>query len=80
MTEVPVSISIGTEGIDVSNEVTVASHAWSGIQELIETADHLFIYFNAIQAIIVPSKAFPSRNAFSEFANAVRGYLENVRS
>ena len=47
---------------------------WAGVTEIAATGTHAFIYFSALQAIIVPRRAFSDEPMFTAFVASLNQY------
>ena len=59
--------------VDVAGE-SESRVAWSDVEKIAATDDHLFIYISAESAIVVPRRAFSDDAGWAEFGEAARQY------
>jgi hypothetical protein len=65
-------VSLADDGVHIESENLKALHRWNGILKLHETPDHLFLYTDGAQAIIVPKRCFGSAEHVARFAGLAR--------
>lgn len=51
---------------------------WAGIQNLVTTADHLFVYISTTTAFVVPRRAFRDESSFKTFSETAMAYYKAV--
>lgn len=61
-----------------SGEFGQTSTVWRAVERVVRTDNYLFIYLNALAAIIVPRRAFTDVADFETFGNAARGFHANA--
>ena len=62
-------IDVSEAGLRVTNGASVRDFGWALIAKVIETADHVFLCLTPRSAIIVPLRAFASRDDKTAFAD-----------
>lgn len=67
-------VTVGPQGVDIESEFFQGRFRWPAILRLHETAAHLFLYTDGLQAIIVPKRSFASPEEASRFAIIVRAH------
>jgi hypothetical protein len=67
------TISLDDEGLHEESEDTSLTVRWSGIKRVEDTEAHVYIYFGARQAFILPRRG--QQDAVDRFAAAVRDHL-----
>lgn len=67
-------VTISPEKVTSSNEFGQSSTAWRAVERVVLAGDYIFVYTNALAAIIVPQRAFASRDEFEQFANAASDF------
>jgi hypothetical protein len=72
----PHQISVSSDGLHEVTEYGEGRLKWSGVSDLEETPDHIFIYTGAAAAYIVPKRAFASPEQSRAFLEAVRSYWQ----
>ena len=65
-------VTISPESITDSSEHSQTSTVWRGVERVVTTDEHAYIYVNALAAIIVPRRAFANSSAFEEFVTTAR--------
>jgi hypothetical protein len=63
-------LTLKPEGLTEATEVSENTTAWSGVERISVSEEHAFIYVNALAAITVPRRAFPSETEFNAFVSA----------
>jgi hypothetical protein len=69
------SLLLGPEGIVERTEQRTATYQWSGIERHVLYEVHLFIYTSALDAIVVPKRAFASQGDFEKLHQTMCDYL-----
>jgi hypothetical protein len=76
----PHSLTIGPEGIVAESATGDARSNWSVVEKLETDKEHFYIYTSAVNAIILPKRAFADENEFQEFVASVQTYYKNANS
>lgn len=71
-------VDVSDEGVTESTALTETKVKWSAVERCVTQADYLFIYMNAVAAIIVPKRAFANQLEFERFAGAVKEHFSNA--
>jgi hypothetical protein len=71
-------LTLSPENVTDSNEHRQSSTMWSGVERVVATDKHAYIYTSALAAIIVPGRAFSGPSEFEEFVRLARGYHEKA--
>lgn len=69
------SLTISEEGINEASENGESKINWSGVEKIIETEGHFFIYISSVMAYIIPKSAFKDENAKNEFLSSLKGKI-----
>jgi YcxB-like protein len=67
------------EVIDAS-EFSRNSTAWRSVERVVISREYLYIYTNALAAIILPERAFADRSEFDTFARTATEYYQKART
>lgn len=73
-------VTISEDGIAGSSEFSQATMAWRAVERVTHNADYIYIYTNAMAALIVPHRAFASTKEFDDFARIATEYHRNAVS
>lgn len=68
-------LRIGPEGVFSKTMVSEGIYRWSGIKDVAQTKDHIFMFTDAHMAHIIPKRAFANQSdaeAFVNLANSLR--------
>jgi len=68
-------VRLADDGVHIESENLSALHRWNGVLKLDETPDHLFLYTDGAQAIIVPKRCFGSAEHVARFAGIARDHI-----
>nr|WP_272507525.1 YcxB family protein [Clostridium aestuarii] len=68
------SLSVTEEGITSVNNSGESKTNWSSVEKITETKKHIYIYISAINAYIIPVRAFKNENEKGEFLNILKQY------
>lgn len=60
-------LTVNEEGIIEESENGESRINWSGVEKVVETEKHFFIYFSSIMAYIIPKSVFEKDNTKNEF-------------
>ena len=71
-------VTISEEGISDSNEFGQTSRVWRGVEKVVVADEHVYVYINALAAIIVPRRAFAGPLEFEEFVRVARADHEKA--
>ena len=72
------TLKIGPEGLCEISRFSNTSVAWAGIERVVSTDKHIFIYLGTLTAYIIAKRCFASEDAFHQFFEAVRNYHHNA--
>ncbi|MFN3167040.1 MAG: YcxB family protein [Phycisphaeraceae bacterium] len=75
----PHKISIDKQAVTDADRSRTETVRWEAIEKIAKTDDYLFLYVNAIEAIIFPRRALPSQAGFDEFADQVASHVAIAR-
>ena len=67
-------VTVSPESITNVGKFGQSSTSWPAVERVALHADYAFIYTSALAAIVVPRRAFPTSEAFEQFAKAASGY------
>ncbi len=70
-------VSISEAGIDTLSEYSSNSIKWPAIEKIVLFKKYIFIYQSAVEAIIIPSKAFASTEDFNSFYNSANTFWKS---
>jgi hypothetical protein len=71
-------MAISPDGIAESGEFGQSSTAWRAVERIARDGDYAFVYINALAAIIIPRRAFPTSTEFEQFVSAAVTYREKA--
>jgi hypothetical protein len=71
-------VSLDEEGVHIESENLSALHRWPGILRLHETEDHLFLYTDGSQAIILPKRCFTGAEHVARFTQVARDRIADA--
>jgi hypothetical protein len=71
-------VTISPEGVTDSGELGQTSAAWRAVERVAAADEHVFIYTNALAAVIIPRRAFVGPSEFGEFVFTARGHHEKA--
>jgi hypothetical protein len=69
-------ITISPVDLGAASELRSTTVRWKAVEKVVEDGDYLYIYISALEAIIVPRRAFAGEAPFAAFADAVRKHRE----
>jgi hypothetical protein len=72
------SVTISPEGVADVSEYGQTSTAWRAVERVAATDENVYIYTNALAAVIVPRRAFAGPSQFEEFVRIARGHHEKA--
>ena len=67
-------LSIAPDGLVESSDFGLWKECWSGVQKIVTTDRHIFIYTDPNLAYIIPKQAFADQSACDDFVNTARQY------
>ncbi|HKB36894.1 MAG TPA: YcxB family protein [Gemmataceae bacterium] len=73
-------VTLSSWGLRSISEVGDYFTKWSGIETVVVTDEHLFLYLSPRDALIVPKWAFDDERRFAEFVDQARQYHEESRA
>ena len=73
-------VSISPEVVAESGDFGESSTRWPAVERVVANREYAFLYLNALAAIVVPRRAFPTEQAFEEFVKTATGYREKALS
>ena len=65
-------VTISPEGVAEASEHAQTSTHWRGVEKVVATAGHAFIYIGAMAAVIVPRRAFADPADFDKFLDTAQ--------
>ncbi len=71
-------LTIKKEGLRSESAVGDGFLKWEGIEGVVRTAEHLFVYETSASATIIPRRAFSNAAEFEEFATAAERFHQAV--
>lgn len=74
------TVAVSERGLEVTTPHWATLHAWAGIGEVNETANHVFFVHDVAAAHVVPKTAFGELSQLQEFVARARAQLEEARS
>ena len=66
--------SIDSQGVCNKSEIFCSIYLWKGIDKIVKTSEHIFIYVTRSAAFAVPRRAFADDKTFHAFADAATRY------
>ena len=73
-------VSLNREGLTQTNPCGLTQTKWFGVERVVVTDDHAFIYLSAISASVIPKRAFPGDADFNRFVEQARRFLDQAKS
>lgn len=73
------TIEISSDAISDSTGLSKTKMAWQGVDRIVRHDDYAFVYLNALEAVIIPRRAFADAARFDEFVMAADRYHQNAR-
>jgi hypothetical protein len=67
----PCSLAIETGGLVETRAAGVTTRHWDSVEKILVTATHVFIYTSAIEAFVLPQRAFTSSEEGRQFVEQV---------
>ena len=67
-------ITLTPEGVNDSSDFHKKLTSWDAVERVAVTDQHLFVYTNAIEAVIVPRRSFPNEASFTSFVEAAKRF------
>jgi hypothetical protein len=67
-------IKIDKEGVIRSNHYRNEHIKWEGIIKIVTTKEHIFIHDTDVSALIIPKRAFRSKELMNEFITQLKQY------
>ncbi|QHZ53651.1 YcxB family protein [Paenibacillus larvae] len=71
------TLEVTEDGITEQNNGGETQVKWETVGDLVETDQHLFIYFNGLQAFIIPKQSFPDEESKRQFIETFRKWKQN---
>ena len=71
---------LNDEGIKEETEQSSLTLKWSGVQEVEETADMIFVYIDNVTAHFIPKHFFPNEKEANDFKMAILDKCKNIKS
>lgn len=71
-------LSIAPDAISERTDVGQATTSWRRVEKITDADQHLFLYTGAVQAFIVPRRAFSDESEFRAFIETARRYREEA--
>ena len=68
------TLRVTAEGILGEEESSKGTTAYSAVQRIEETPTHLFLFFHATQAMVIPRRAFSDNASYTAFFKAIEQY------
>ena len=65
------SLSIDPDGIREIKSSGETMRSWNGVEKLVVTDEHAFIYTSAIEAFVLPRRAFKNEERFQAFVDEI---------
>lgn len=69
-------VTISAQEVVDASELSRNSTAWRSVERVVVANEYLYIYTNALAAIILPQRAFADRSAFDTFARTATEYYQ----
>ncbi len=63
----PCSLSIDPDGLRETKSTVESIRCWSAVEKVLVTDTHAFVYTSAIEAFLLPGRAFQAPGAFQQF-------------
>jgi hypothetical protein len=71
-------VNISPEGITKVGNFDKLTVAWGGVERVVKTNEHAFVYTSALTAIIVPRRAFKDSADFELFVTTATNYYDEA--
>ncbi|MEX0701623.1 MAG: YcxB family protein [Planctomycetales bacterium] len=71
-------ITLSADGVSNGNAFERSAASWDSIEEVAVSSDYVYIYRNAIDAVIIPRRAFPTEIEFDGFIESARRFHERA--
>jgi hypothetical protein len=68
------TLSIGQDGMEANNGLSTSKLVWSAIEKMSITDEYIFIYISALNAVVVPKRAFATEGQRQEFIQLAQHY------
>jgi hypothetical protein len=65
------TITLSEAGIHTKSPGSESDLEWSTIQKVLQSKSHIFLYISAINALVIPKKAFPTEQSQQSFLDFV---------
>lgn len=70
----PYRVILLAEGIENISQLSRSFTHWKAVEKICVTQESLYVYVNAVSALIVPKRSFPNDAAFEEFVKTTKEY------
>lgn len=70
----PQRVILSEEGIATIDELSTYTAKWQTVEKIIATDDCIYLYVNAVSAVIVPKRFFANDAAFGDFVRQAREF------
>lgn len=76
----PQRVELTPQGLRTTSPKGETLTRWSGVQEVVRTQDHVFVFVTRNTAFMAPRRAFPSADAFEAFGRETEGQWREARA
>jgi hypothetical protein len=74
-----VSLEVRPEGLAVTTPTTASLTIWEGIDRIVVSDTHAFLYRNNVATHILPRRVFADERDFEDFVKSARSYQEGAK-
>ncbi|EMS69814.1 YcxB family protein [Ruminiclostridium cellobioparum] len=72
-------VTVNEEGVLEQSENGENKISWSGVEKIVSSNQHIFIYIGSISACIIPKRAFKTNTDMELFHEYISKYINNKR-
>lgn len=73
-------MTLAPDELTETTEVNETKQKWSGVEKIVENDDYIFIYISALNAHIIPKRAFENESDVASFVETAKQYKEQSSS
>jgi hypothetical protein len=67
-------LAISEDGMEANNSLSASKMLWSAIEKITVTDEYIFLYVSAMNAMVIPQRAFATEAQRQEFIQLVQHY------
>jgi hypothetical protein len=68
----PRTMTLSESGVEEISDMGESRSSWRSVEKIDETADHIYIYISAVNAYLVPIRAFADRTQKEAFLERLK--------